>query len=121
MTALPMLRLSPRPRLQRHTRSPTVSDMTVVCVPDQESVELLGAVPDAVQVIAWDGEDERPADLASTTFWVPQVEDPGDLPRLFAAMPALEVIQLTSAGIENLVGRVPEGITLCDARGVHGG
>jgi phosphoglycerate dehydrogenase-like enzyme len=58
--------------------------------------------------------------LADTRVWVPQVEDPGDLPRMFAAMPALEVVQLTSAGIENVVGRIPDGITLCDARGVHG-
>jgi phosphoglycerate dehydrogenase-like enzyme len=94
--------------------------MTVVCVPDQDSVELLGPVPDGVRVIAWDGSDQQPAELADTRFWVPQVEDPGDLPRMFAAMPALDVVQLTSAGIENVVGRVPEGITLCDARGVHG-
>ena len=51
---------------------------------------------------------------------MPQVENPGHLPTMFGELPALEVIQLTSAGIEDFAGRVPPGITLCDARGVHG-
>ena len=94
--------------------------MTVVCVPDEDSISLLGPVGDAVQVIAWDGQSAKPAELAQTDFWVPHVEEPGDLPTMFAAMPELKVIQLTSAGIEDFVGRVPPGIVLCDARGVHG-
>lgn len=94
--------------------------MTVVCVPDRQAIELLGAVPDGTRVIAWDGSNSRPDGLATTEFWVPQVEDPGDLPTMFAAMPDLRVIQLTSAGIEDVVGRTPDGVTLCDARGVHG-
>lgn len=95
--------------------------MTVVCVPDQNAIELLGALPDDVRVIVWDGEGAKPDDLARTEFWVPQVEDEGDLPTMFAAMPAMKVMQLTSAGVENLVGRIPDGVTLCTARGVHGG
>ena len=93
---------------------------TVVCVPDQHAVELLGQVPDGVEVLAWNGEDERPAGLERTEFWVPQVEQPGDLPTMFAAMPRLKVMQLTSAGIEDVAGQIPDGVTLCDARGVHG-
>lgn len=95
--------------------------MTVVCVPDQNAVELLGAVPDGVRVIVWAGEGSKPDGLALTEFWVPQVEDEGDLPTMFAAMPAVKVMQLTSAGVENLVGSIPDGVTLCNARGVHGG
>jgi phosphoglycerate dehydrogenase-like enzyme len=94
--------------------------MTVVCVPDQNAVNLLGSVPDGVQVIAWDGDGATPDGLERTEFWVPQVEDAGDLPAMFAAMPQLQVMQLTSAGIEDVVGRIPDGVTLCDARGVHG-
>ena len=94
--------------------------MTVVCVPDQQAAELLGAVPDGVEVIVWDGGDAQPDGLERTEFWVPQVEDPGDLPTMLAAMPQLRVVQLTSAGIENVVGRIPAGVILCDARGVHG-
>jgi phosphoglycerate dehydrogenase-like enzyme len=94
--------------------------MTVICVPDQNAIELLGEVPDGVEVIAWNGEDDQPAGLERTTFWVPQVEDSSDLAAKLAALPQLEVMQLLSAGIEDFVGQVPDGVILCDARGVHG-
>ena len=83
-------------------------------------MSLLGPAPEGVQVIAWDGESAKPTGLEHTEFWVPHVEEPGDLPTMFAAMPELKAIQLTSAGIEDFVGKVPPGVTLCDARGVHG-
>lgn len=94
--------------------------MTVVCVPDQNAIELLGEPPEGVRVVAWNGEEAKPDGLAETRFWVPQVEEAGDLPAMFAAMPELEVMQLTSAGVEDVVGRTPAGVKLCDARGVHG-
>ena len=94
--------------------------MTVVCVPDENAIQLLGRVPDGVQVVAWNGEAVRPDGLERTRFWVPQVEDSAELPAKFAAMPELEVMQLLSAGVENVVGHIPDGVQLCDARGVHG-
>ncbi len=94
--------------------------MTVVCVPDQNAIELLGRVPDSVTVVAWDGTGDKPDGLERTEFWVPQVEDAGDLPAKFAALPNLKVMQLTSAGVEDVVGHIPDGVTLCNARGVHG-
>ncbi len=68
----------------------------------------------------WDGEGEKPDRLEETVFWVPQVEDSTNLDYKFAAMPKLEVTQLTSAGIEDIIDHVPAGVTLCTARGVHG-
>ncbi len=94
--------------------------MTVVCLPDDNAVRLLGDLPHGVEVVVWDGTGEKPAKLAETTFWVPQVEDSDDLPEKFAALPNLEVMQLTSAGVEDIVEHLPEGVTLCNARGVHG-
>ncbi len=52
---------------------------------------------------------------------MPQVEDSTDLEHKLAAMPGLKVMQMLSAGVENVVGKVPDGVQLCDARGVHGG
>lgn len=94
--------------------------MTVVCVPDDNAIDLLGPVPDGVQVVAWNGEKAKPAGLEHTKFWVPQVEDSTELPEKFAAMPELDVMQLLSAGVEDVVGHIPDGVMLCDARGVHG-
>lgn len=94
--------------------------MTIVCVPDSNAVELLGSLPDGVEVIVWDGEGDKPVRLGETAFWVPQVEDSTNLSDKFAALPQLEVIQLTSAGVEDILDHVPDGVTLCNARGVHG-
>lgn len=94
--------------------------MTVICVPDSNARNLLGTLPDDVEVIVWDGGDDKPERLADTVFWVPQVEDSTNLPDKFAAMPKLEVTQLTSAGVEDILEHVPDGVTLCSARGVHG-
>jgi phosphoglycerate dehydrogenase-like enzyme len=91
-----------------------------VCLPDENAVDLLGDVPDGVRVVVWDGTGPHPDGLADTTFWVPQVEDSDDLEAKFEAMPRVEVVQLTSAGVEDVVGHVPDGVRLCDARGVHG-
>ena len=95
--------------------------MTVVCVPDEGAVELLGPVPDGTEVVVWDGQGGRAPGLDRVEFWVPQVEAELDLPTIFGAMPRLKVIQLLSAGAEDFVGQVPAGVRLCDARGVHGG
>lgn len=95
--------------------------MTVVCVPDAEAVQLLGDLPEGVEVVVWNGEPERPDRLAETEVWVPQVEDASDLENKLAAMPQLKVMQMLSAGVEDVVGKVPDGVQLCDARGVHGG
>lgn len=92
----------------------------IVCIPDAASVPLLGDLPDGVEVIAWDGYGEEPANLRHTEIWVPQVEDADELPRKFAALPELKLIQLLSAGVEDMVGHIPDGVVMCDARGVHG-
>ncbi|GAA2011552.1 2-hydroxyacid dehydrogenase [Nakamurella flavida] len=92
----------------------------IVCIPDPASAPLLGDLPAEVEVIAWDGYGDEPENLRHTRIWVPQVEDADELPRKFAAMPELEVILLLSAGVEDMVGHIPDGVVMCDARGVHG-
>jgi phosphoglycerate dehydrogenase-like enzyme len=37
----------------------------------------------------------------------------------FAAVPRLRLVQLLTAGAEQFVGRLPEGVVLCNARGAH--
>jgi phosphoglycerate dehydrogenase-like enzyme len=95
--------------------------VTVVCVPDAQAVQLLGDLPEGVELVVWNGEPERPARLGDAEIWVPQVEDSSDLEAKLAAMPHLKVMQMLSAGVEDVVGHVPDGVQLCDARGVHGG
>lgn len=97
--------------------------MPVVCLPDHDALAMLGELPESVDIVVWDGVAAPPERLAETEFWAPPttwgtLDDPA---QVAAAMPALKVIQLTSAGIDSVARYVPDGVTLCDGRGVHGG
>ncbi len=60
--------------------------------------------------------------LAEVRFWVPDFlgADPVRYRAAVAAMPRLQVIQAQTAGVDVLLQVVPDGVRLCDARGVHG-
>lgn len=60
--------------------------------------------------------------LADVRFWVPDFlgADPVRYRAGVAAMPELRVIQAQTAGVDVLLQVVPDGVQLCDARGVHG-
>jgi phosphoglycerate dehydrogenase-like enzyme len=92
----------------------------VVCLPDAQAVQLLGAVPSGVDVVTWSGTGSAPEDVE---FWVPayMFSNASRRDAALAAMPKLRVVQLVSAGAEVWAGRVPSGVVLCDGRGVHGG
>lgn len=62
---------------------------------------------------------QMPSDPGDVEFFVPPFLSSGPVVQMVAKMPALRVIQLLSAGADAWVGRVPEGVTLCDGRGVH--
>jgi len=65
------------------------------------------------------GDSELPGDPAAVDFWVPPFLSSGNVVALAGRMHRLRAIQLLSAGADAWVGRIPEGVTLCDARGVH--
>src|SRR3954465_5774277 len=83
-----------------------------------EAVEALSPRVRAYRVNADDGPVSGDATLAQV--WVPRsggasVPDNGFL----ESLPRLRLVQLLSAGAENFVGRLPEGVVLCNARGAH--
>jgi phosphoglycerate dehydrogenase-like enzyme len=56
---------------------------------------------------------------AGAQVWVPRAGG-ADIPDGFlAALPRLQLVQLLSAGAERFVGRLPDGVLLCNARGAH--
>ncbi|HST47900.1 2-hydroxyacid dehydrogenase [Jatrophihabitans sp.] len=61
-------------------------------------------------------------ELAGVDFWVPDFlgADPVLYRGIVAAMPGLRVIQAQTAGVDVLLQVLPDGVELCDARGVHG-
>jgi phosphoglycerate dehydrogenase-like enzyme len=89
-------------------------------VPTEQGLELLGPPPSGVEVTVWDPADDPPPEAAEAGFWIPQYLSKDRLDEQLAALPRLEVVQLLTAGADAFVGRLAAGVTLCDARGVHG-
>lgn len=79
---------------------------------DEQGVALTGDLPDSVEVYAG---SQPPPDVE---FLVPSFLRPAD-PGVVASLAELKVVQLLTAGADAWIGRVPDGVTLCDARGVH--
>jgi phosphoglycerate dehydrogenase-like enzyme len=93
--------------------------MITICLPDPAAVRLASPLPEEIDVLTWDGSGPPPAGIERVEFWVPS--SGSDYKAMIEAMPRLKVVQALSAGIEHLIGLIPEGVTLCDGRGIHGG
>jgi phosphoglycerate dehydrogenase-like enzyme len=78
-------------------------------------------LPDGVRVLVWDGKSEPPDGVEETEFLLGSYTGGPVAGTVLAAMPRLRVIQLLSAGVERWLPLVPDGVTLCNGRGVHGG
>jgi phosphoglycerate dehydrogenase-like enzyme len=103
-------RLSLQPDEQLHVLVPTV------------------AVGDAVEALSTrvrahlvDPDDGAPSGAASgAQVWVPRNGSPGVPDNGFLeGLSRLQLVQLQSAGAERFLGRLPEGVVLCNARGAH--
>jgi phosphoglycerate dehydrogenase-like enzyme len=95
--------------------------VTTVCVPSEDERRLLGEVPGGGAVVIWDGDGAAPAAAAEVDFLVGNYAGRPPAAAALAALPRLRVIQLLSAGVEPWLARVPDGVVLCNGRGVHGG
>lgn len=72
-------------------------------------------------VRAWDtGEPDPAAEVLHSVevFVPPYTATAADL-ALMARMPALRVVQTLTAGVDNVLEVLPDGVTLCNAAGVH--
>ena len=90
-----------------------------VWIPHPTGPDLLGDLPPGVTVEVVEDPARLPSAPADVRFWVPPFLAGADATALVHELPDLEVVQLLSAGADAWAGRVPDGVTLCDARGVH--
>jgi phosphoglycerate dehydrogenase-like enzyme len=79
-----------------------------VWVPAQHEHGLRAALPDDVMLGRFEDAE----------FMVPSY-DTDEAKAFIASAPSLRVIQTLEAGVDWLLGRVPDGVTLCNARGVR--
>jgi phosphoglycerate dehydrogenase-like enzyme len=80
---------------------------------------LAGAVGpvEGVDVAVWNGDG--PAPEGDVDFWVPHYATRADVIDQGHRLRGLRVVQLQSAGYDGVAERLPPGITLCNATGVH--
>ncbi|MFI7216555.1 2-hydroxyacid dehydrogenase [Micromonospora maritima] len=88
-------------------------------IPHPDGRRLLGEIPPGVTVEVLEDPSRLPSAPAGVRFWVPPFLSGPDAGALLTELPDVEVVQLLSAGADAWVDRVPSGVTLCDARGVH--
>jgi phosphoglycerate dehydrogenase-like enzyme len=80
----------------------------------------LGEAPDGLryeQVRV--GLEDLPASVADVEYVVLPYNLGRIGPELFASMPRLKVVQTMSAGVDHVRPAIPEGVLLCNGRGIH--
>jgi phosphoglycerate dehydrogenase-like enzyme len=102
----------------------------VVALPDMPELAHMGDFPSNVEVLRYpseaglgtaDGAAAAPMpDLAGADLIIPLGPARKPVYELLAGPPGrLRVIQVLSAGVDWLIGRVPEHVTVCNARGMY--
>ncbi|WP_406384189.1 2-hydroxyacid dehydrogenase [Streptomyces sp. NBC_01618] len=80
-------------------------------------------LPDGLAYRFWDGGPDYPADPADCAFYVvPYMKGPEISVRPLAGMTHVQVVQTLTAGIDHVepgLGLLPDGVRLCNAKGVH--
>lgn len=98
-----------------------MTDPVTVLVPHDEGMRALADI-DGLELVRYDEQAEDLPDAAAhAQVLVPGFLATSDALRLVERCPALNLVQLLSAGAEMWVGRLPEGVRLSDCQGAHGG
>lgn len=79
----------------------------------------LGEAPAGLRYEVVDPREEVPASVEEVAFYVTPYAMGPEVGDVLPRMRALEVVQLLSAGVDNVRGRVPDGVALCNGRGIH--
>ncbi|MEC3973801.1 2-hydroxyacid dehydrogenase [Amycolatopsis sp. H20-H5] len=93
--------------------------MTVtVLVPDDEGLDALSEIT-GVRAVRYQWGEPTPPEAAKAEVLIPGYHRATS--ELWGELPNLKLIQLLSAGAEDWVGTLPEGVLLSTCRGAHGG
>jgi len=90
--------------------------MTVISLPDREWIDLVGPVQ-GVEIVQWDLAEEPPRQ-DELSFVVPPYLGSPPWQRL-SLLPGLRVVQLLTAGYDDVLAALPAGVQLANASGVH--
>ena len=89
-------------------------------LPWEDYADVLGIAVEGLDVAVYDGATDPAADvLARVTFYVPPYMSSSHTLELMRRMPRLRVVQTLTAGVDSIWAHLPDGVTLCNAAGVH--
>ncbi|MFD0887339.1 NAD(P)-dependent oxidoreductase, partial [Streptosporangium algeriense] len=89
-----------------------------IWVPSQAAADVLRDLPD-VECVVYDGTGPTPEGIGEVEVWVPPLIPPSMVPDLLGRMTGLRLLQTVTAGVDAYRPHLPEGVVLCNARGVH--
>jgi phosphoglycerate dehydrogenase-like enzyme len=81
--------------------------------------EELAPAPAGLRYEVVDPSDGVPDSVAEVEFYVPPYDMGPRVADVLPRMTSLRVVQTLSAGVDNIRGAVPRGVTLCNGRGIH--
>jgi phosphoglycerate dehydrogenase-like enzyme len=79
----------------------------------------MGGLPPGMAADVWTGGEPLPVSADEVEVIVMPFGVRPEILRKVASLPSLKLIQLRSAGAEAVIPHVPDGVTLCNARGAH--
>lgn len=79
----------------------------------------LGDPPSGLRYERVDPTEHVPDGVADVRFYVPPYQVGPRVAEVLSRMTSLEVVQTMTAGVDNIRPHLPEGVTLCNGRGIH--
>lgn len=79
----------------------------------------LGDPPAGLRYEVVDPTDHVPDSVADVRFYVPPYQVGPAVSEVLPRMTSLEVVQTLTAGVDNVRAHVPDGVLLCNGRGIH--
>ncbi len=81
--------------------------------------DVLPSLPQSLKVDVYDGVGEAPKSIDDVNLYVLPYTFGLAARELIGQMPRLAVVQTLTAGYEHVLPHLPDGVTLCNAAGVH--
>ena len=78
-----------------------------------------GDPPEDLRYEVVDPTSSVPDSVSDVRFYVPPYQVGPRVSEVLPRMTSLEVVQTLTAGVDNLRGAVPDGVLLCNGRGIH--
>jgi phosphoglycerate dehydrogenase-like enzyme len=81
--------------------------------------EAFGGLPDGIEADTWAGGEDLPGSAGDVEFVVVPLDTPPEALRMLGSLPKLRTVQILTAGADAVLPYLPDGVTLCNARGAH--